>query len=133
MPEAAASGPHLGISGRRLRLEGAGIIAGYRAVIDAPAVGLDIAAFIQVTLIAHSKANAERFKALVREQPEILEAYTLTGDADYMLRVVTADLAALARFVSDVLLPHGTVARVESRIVLDRLKEGGALPFGQTS
>ncbi|MGF1609105.1 MAG: Lrp/AsnC family transcriptional regulator [Kiloniellales bacterium] len=120
-------------SRRRLRLEAAGIIAGYRATIDASAVGLGIAAFVQVTLVAHSNANAERFKALVRERPEILEAYTLTGDADYLLRVVTADLAALARFISDVLLPHGTVARVESRIVLDRLKENGALPFGQVA
>jgi DNA-binding Lrp family transcriptional regulator len=120
-------------SRRRLRLEAAGIIAGYRATIDAPAVGLDIAAFMQVTLVAHSKSNAERFKTLVRERPEILDAYTLTGDADYLLRVVTTDLAALSRFVSDVLLPHGTVARVESRIVLDRLKQDGPLPLGRVS
>ncbi len=120
-------------SRRRLRLEQEGVVRGYRAVLSARALHLTIVAFVQVTLAAHSKENAENFKRLVRQRPEILDGYTLTGEADYLLRVVTADLEALSDFVNDVLLPHPAVARVQSRIVLDRLKEGGPLPFTHLS
>lgn len=116
-------------SRRRLRLEQEGLIRGYRAVLSARTLGLDIVAFVQVTLAAHSKENAESFKRLVQETPEILEGFTLTGEADYLLKVVTSDLDALSDFVNEVLLPHAAVARVQSRIVLDRLKDGGPLPF----
>ncbi len=116
-------------SRRRLRLEQEGVVRGYRAVLSARALHLTIVAFVQVTLAAHRKENAEYFKLLVRERPEILDGYTLTGEADYLLRVVTADLEALSDFVNEVLLPHPAVARVQSRIVLDRLKEAGPLPF----
>ena len=116
-------------SRRRLRLEQEGVVRGYRAVLSARALHLTIVAFVQVTLAAHSKENAENFKQLVRQRPEILDGYTLTGEADYLLRVVTADLEALSDFVNEVLLPHPAVARVQSRIVLDRLKEAGPLPF----
>ena len=116
-------------SRRRLRLESAGIVRGYRAVLSARALDLEIAAFVQVTLAAHSKESAESFAALLKERAEILEAYALTGDTDYLFRVVTRDLEALSKLVSDVLLPHPAVARVQSRIVLDRLKEHGPLPI----
>ena len=116
-------------SRRRLRLEQEGLIRGYRAVLSARTLGLDIVAFVQVTLGAHSKENAESFKQLVQRTPEILEGFTLTGEADYLLKVVTSTLDALSDFVNDVLLPHPAVARVQSRIVLDRLKDGGPLPF----
>lgn len=116
-------------SRRRLRLEAEGVIRGYRAVLSARALDLEITAFIQVTLATHTMENAERFQALIRDSQEVLDAYTLTGEADYLLRVVTRDLEALSRLVNDRLLPHPAVARVQSRIVLDRLKENGPLPL----
>ena len=116
-------------SRRRLRLEQDGLIRGYRAVLSARSLALDIVAFVQVTLAAHSKEHAESFKRLVQTRPEILEGFTLTGEADYLVKVVTSDLDALSDFVNDVMLPHPAVARLQSRIVLDRLKDGGPLPF----
>ncbi len=116
-------------SRRRLRLETAGVIRGYRAVLSARALDLEIAAFVQITLATHTQENAESFQALIRNSPEILDAYTLTGEADYLLRVVTRNLDALSRLVNDRLLPHPSVARVQSRIVLERLKENGPLPL----
>ena len=116
-------------SRRRLRLEADQVISGYRAVLSARALDLEIAAFVQVTLAAHSRDIAESFARLLRERAEILEAYALTGDTDYLFRVVTRDLDALSRLVNDVLLPHPAVARVQSRIVLERLKEHGPLPI----
>jgi DNA-binding Lrp family transcriptional regulator len=60
---------------------------------------------------------------------EVQEAYALTGDADYLLKVIVSDLKDLSLLVNDVLLPHETVARVRSSIVLDRLKETARLPL----
>lgn len=86
-------------------------------------------AFIQMTLTAHSAENA-KFRELLGRVPEVQEAYGMTGAADYLLKAVVPDLRGLSRLVNDVLLAHGTVARVRSSIVLDRLKESGRLPLG---
>jgi DNA-binding Lrp family transcriptional regulator len=116
-------------SRRRAALEAAGLIRGYRAELAAEALGLHVLVFVQVTLNAHSRDNASRFRDLVTRTPEVQEAYSMTGDADYLLKIVVPDLKALAALVNDVLLPHESVARVRSSIVLDRLKETGALPL----
>jgi DNA-binding Lrp family transcriptional regulator len=110
-------------------LEQAGVIGGYHAHLSPEALGLRLVAIIQVTLHAHSGDNARRFRALIAEVDEILEAYAVTGDTDYQLKVIVPDLAALARLVNEVLLAHETVARVRSSIVLERLKETSALPL----
>jgi DNA-binding Lrp family transcriptional regulator len=105
------------------------MIAGYHAHLSPDALGLRLLAIIQVTLHAHSGDNAKRFRALIEGVGEILEAYAVTGDTDYQMKVVVPDLAALSRLVNDVLLPHPTIARRRSSIVLDRLKETSALPL----
>jgi DNA-binding Lrp family transcriptional regulator len=118
------------VSRRRSRLEEAGVIRGYRAEVDAGAVGLGVVVYIQVTLATHSGQNAKRFRDLVSRTPAILEAHALTGDADYLVKAVVSDLAALAALVNGVLLPHESVERVRSNIVLETLKQGGRLPIG---
>lgn len=117
------------ISRRRDRLEAAGIIRRYRAELDPAGVGLDVLAFVRVTLGAHSRDNARHFRDLVRLTPEILEAHAVTGGADYLLKIAVADLKALSKLVSEILLPHKSIARVQSEIVLESLKDGGALPL----
>ncbi len=116
-------------SRRRTRLEQAGVIKGYRAEIEAARVGLDVTVYIQVSLATHSGKNAQRFRDLVARTPEILEAHALTGDADYLVKVVVEDLAALGRLVNQVLLPHESVERVRSNVVLETLKQGTRLPL----
>lgn len=110
-------------SRRRVALEEAGLIRGYRADLAAEALGFRLLVFINVTLAAHSRDNARAFRDLIARVDEVQEAYALTGDADYLLKVVVRDLKDLSVLVNDVLLPHETVARVRSSIVLDRLKE----------
>jgi DNA-binding Lrp family transcriptional regulator len=110
-------------SRRRVALEEAGLIRGYRADLAAEALGFRLLVFINVTLAAHSRDNARAFRDLITRVDEVQEAYALTGDADYLLKVVVRDLKDLSVLVNDVLLPHETVARVRSSIVLDRLKE----------
>ena len=78
-----------------------------------------------MTLATHNRDNAQRFARLIGGLPEVLEAYSLTGEMDYIIKVVTPDLRSLSAFVSDVLLPHESVQHVKTAIVLDTLKEGG--------
>jgi DNA-binding Lrp family transcriptional regulator len=116
-------------SRRRIRLEESGIIEGYHARLDSARLGIGLRAFIQVSLSTHSKENAKDFRDLVNGIAEIQEAYALTGDTDYLLKVVTANLTGLAHVINDLLLPHASVARVRSSIVLDKLKDSHRLPL----
>jgi DNA-binding Lrp family transcriptional regulator len=117
------------VSRRRQALEEAGVIRGYRALVDREALGLGIVVMVHVTMARHSPENAGRFRRLALARPEVLDAFTLTGEADYVLKVVVADLKALAAFINDVLLPHEAVDRVRSEVVLEAIKENGALPI----
>ena len=99
------------------------MIAGYHADLASEALGFNLIAFIHITLATHSPDNAKRFRALVNRVDDIQEAYSLTGDADYLLKVVLRDLKSLSDIVNNVLMPHQSVAHVRSSIVLDRLKE----------
>ncbi|MCK8785278.1 Lrp/AsnC family transcriptional regulator [Roseomonas sp. NAR14] len=116
-------------SRRRTALEAAGLIRGYRAELAAERLGLRLLVFIQVTLATHTGDNARRFRELVARLDAVQEAYAMTGDTDYLLKAVLPDLQDLSALVNDVLLPHGSVARVRSSIVLERLKESGRLPL----
>jgi DNA-binding Lrp family transcriptional regulator len=116
-------------SRRRARLEQDKLISGYHADLAAEALGFNVIAFIHITLATHSPDNAKRFRALVARIDDIQEAYSLTGDADYLLKVVLRDLKSLSDIVNNVLMPHQSVAHVRSSIVLDRLKETSRLPL----
>src|SRR5947199_70817 len=116
-------------SRRRMRLEEEKVIAGYHADLGSEALGFNLIAFIQITLATHSPDNAKKFRALVNRVDEIQEAYSLTGDADYVLKAVLRDLKGLSDIVNNVLMPHPSVAHVRSSIVLDRLKESAKLPL----
>ncbi len=116
-------------SRRRAALEQNGVISGYHAALSAKALGLDIVVFVQVTLATHSPDNAKRFAKLIGGLAEVQEAYSLTGEADYLIKMVMPDLASLSRILNDVLLPHGSIAHVRSSIVLDRLKQKPQLPL----
>ena len=116
-------------SRRRMRLEEEKVIAGYHADLAGEALGFGLIAFIHITLATHSPDNAKKFRALVGRVDEIQEAYSLTGDADYVLKAVLRDLKGLSDLVNNVLMPHQSVAHVRSSIVLDRLKESTKLPL----
>ena len=116
-------------SRRRMRLEQAGIIKCYRAELDREKLDVGITNIITVTLATHNRDNARRFARLVADLPEVLEAYALTGEMDYILKVVTVDLKGLSSFVNEVLLPHESVQHVKTAIVLETLKEGATLPL----
>lgn len=113
---------------RRQRLEDHGLIDGYCARLDPMRLGLDVQAFIQVSMVTHSPASARSFQTLIRTRPEVVSAWTLTGEADYLLRVFCRDLGDLNHLVHEVFLPHEAVARVNSQIVMHQTKADSPLP-----
>ena len=118
-------------SRRRQRLEEDGFIRGYRAVLDREKLGFPLVNIVTVTLATHNRDNALRFADLVARLPEVQEAHALTGEMDYILKVVTPDLKSLSAFVNGELLPHESVQHVKTAIVLETLKETGSLPLFQ--
>ena len=113
---------------RRQRLETEGYIQGYTARLNPERLGLTVQGFVQVHLGTHGPEHSASFARLLATRPEIVSAWTMTGDADYLLRVYCADLPSLNRLIHDVLLLHGAVAKVHSQIVMDQLKRDGPLP-----
>lgn len=113
---------------RRARLEAEGLITGYSARLDPGRLGLTVQAFVQVQMTAHNADNAAGFVRLVDGLAEVTSCWTLTGEADYLLRVWVADLPALNRLIHQRLLPHPAVARVQSQIVMDQPKPDSGLP-----
>jgi DNA-binding Lrp family transcriptional regulator len=116
------------IGRRRQRLESDGYITGYAARLDPVRLGLNVQGFVQVQLGTHGPEHSSSFARLMATRSEIVSAWTMTGDADYLLRVYCEDLPSLNRLIHDVLLPHPAVSRVHSQIVMDQLKNDGPLP-----
>jgi DNA-binding Lrp family transcriptional regulator len=113
---------------RRQRLEAEGFIRAYAAKLDSRRMGLTVQAFVQVQMASHGAEPSREFIRLVDRCPEVISGWTMTGDADYLLRVYCSDLTALNRLIHDVLLPHPAVARVQSQIVMDQFKADAPLP-----
>lgn len=113
---------------RRQFLEQEGYIHDYRATVNPEKLGLAVEAFIQVSMDGHTRANAQSFLKMLDTVEEIVGAWTLTGESDYMLRVFCRDLKALNHLVHEILLPHPSVARVHSQVVMDRVKADSPLP-----
>ncbi len=110
------------------RLEEAGVIARYAAQVDPRRVGLPIQAFVQVALSSHAEEVAEAFHKAIAAREEVLAAWAMSGDMDYMLHVVAADFDAYAEFALKALLRMPGVKETRSSFVLTALKPPGAVP-----
>jgi Lrp/AsnC family leucine-responsive transcriptional regulator len=111
------------------RLEQAGCIRGYAALLDREQAGFDLLCFIHVGLQLHQPAQVAAFRAAVRDMPEVLEAHHLTGEYDYLLKVVLRNRKDLERFVVDRLTPVPGVARIHTSLVFTEIKSTTALPL----
>ncbi len=112
---------------RRAALEQAGMIEGYTARLNAAALGLGLRAIVRVNLRAHGQGRDDDFARFIDAQPQVQSAFSVSGDADYVLDIRCHDLAAFAAFIHDHLLPHPQVGQVRSEIVLKTLKDREAL------
>jgi DNA-binding Lrp family transcriptional regulator len=114
---------------RRLReLERSGVIRGYRAVVDPDAVGLTFQALVFVTMRQEDRDTLLGFEAAVAGIPNVVQAQRLFGDPDYLLRIVTADLAAYQRLEDDTLSALPGVQRLNSTLVMKRIVDDRPLP-----
>lgn len=114
---------------RRLReLERNGTILGYRAVVDAAALGLTFQALVFVTMRQEDRETLLGFEAAVAKVPEVVQAQRLFGDPDYLLRIVTADLTAYQELEDDVLAALPGVQRLNSTLVMKHVVNDRPLP-----
>ena len=115
---------------RRVRdLEKSGIIDRYGAILNQGAAGLPLSVFVQVTLERQVETALETFERIIAERPEVLEAYLMTGDSDYLLRIVVPDVSDYEIFLKDHLTRIPGVASIKSSFALNRVKYETALPI----
>ena len=115
---------------RRVRaLEEAGIIQGYAALVARERAGFAMSAVLHVSLERHDAKFVDEFVSRVTKRREVLECFATTGDADYHLRVVVADMAAYNRFLDDFLFKIPGIRHVRTNVVLKEIKYEIALPF----
>jgi DNA-binding Lrp family transcriptional regulator len=114
---------------RRLReLERNGTILGYRAIVDAAALGLNFQALVFVTMRQEDRDTLLGFEAAVARVPEVVQAQRLFGDPDYLLRIATADLTAYQELEDDVLSALPGVQRLNSTLVMKHVVNDRPLP-----
>ena len=115
---------------RRVKtLEDCGVIQRYVSLLDQGAVGFPVSVFVNVTLERQVESALEQFEAAIGKRPEVLECYLMTGDADYLLRVVTSDLASYERFLVDHLTRIPGVSSIKSSFALKQVSYRTALPL----
>jgi len=114
------------------RLEEAGVIDRYVALVKPEAVGLGLTAYLNVRLEKHTESHKRNpmdlFRASVQTWPEVVECTAVTGEMDYLLRVVVRDMGHYSRFIMDTLLKHPSVEDCKTSFVLDQVKVTTAIP-----
>jgi Lrp/AsnC family transcriptional regulator, leucine-responsive regulatory protein len=115
------------------RMEEAGVIARYVALVSPQVVGLGLTAYINVRLEKHTESHKRNpmdlFRAAVQAWPEVVECAALTGEMDFILVVLVQDMAHYSRFILETLLKHPSVQDCKTSFVLDRVKSTTAVPL----
>ena len=115
------------------RLEDVGIVQRRVTLLDREKLGLDFEVYCTVKLSLPTKENLDTFEQAVNRWPEVVQCATVTGAADYELRIVTRDMHAFDDFLRDKMLSLGLVSNIESRIVIRAVKNSTAVPLGLVS
>jgi DNA-binding Lrp family transcriptional regulator len=112
------------------RMEEAGIIEGRAALLNREKLGLGFEVYATLKLSLPTKENLDAFEAAISRWPEVMQCATVTGEADYVLRIVTRDMHAFDAFLREKVLSLGLVSNVQSRIVMRTVKNATAIPLG---
>ncbi len=110
-------------------LEKSGLISRYVTLLNPLALGLTVSVFIQVSLEKQVERALEVFEKAIQSRPEVMECYLMTGDADYLLRVVVPDVQSLERFIVNYLSKIPGIASIKSSFSLKQVKYKTALPL----
>lgn len=114
---------------RLRRLEQAGVIRDYMARLNAPMLGFSLTVFVEVQLSLHHERPIEQFRKAVKELPEVLECHHVSGNYDYLLKVVARDMSSYERFVREKLSTIKAVGRIHSCFVMKTTKDQCILPL----
>ena len=109
-------------SRRRINLEKRGVIQGYHARLNSEAMGISLRAIVRVNLQSHAEDDAIEFLRLIEQQQEVAEAFSVSGDSDYVLILKCENLRTFADFIHTKLLPQKVISQVRSEIVLNEMK-----------
>ena len=115
------------------RLEDDGVILRRVTVLDREKLGLNFEVYCTIKLSLPTKDNLDTFEQSVRRWPEVVQCATVTGAADYELRILTRDMHAFDDFLRDKVLSLGLVSNIESRIVVRSVKNTTTVPLGLIS
>ncbi len=118
-----------GVQKRLRKLVEQGIIRGYAAMVDPESVGYGMLCFVQVTLQRHEPTAVEHFRVTVQSLPEVLECYHLTGEYDYLLKVLVRNRKHLETFLLDTLTPVPGMDKIRTSLVLNEIKATTAIPL----
>ena len=111
------------------KLEVSGVISRYVTLLDPLKLGLTVSVFVQISLERQIETALETFEQSIRVRPEVIECYLMTGDADYLLRIVVPDLPSFERFTLDHLTKIPGIASIKSSFALKQVKYQTALPL----
>jgi Lrp/AsnC family transcriptional regulator, leucine-responsive regulatory protein len=111
------------------KLEEDEVIQGYRAVLNRRKIGLNVMVFVRVTIDSHSEAEARKFEAEVTALENVVSCYSIGGDADFLLQVVSADMDAYADFAMSVIRRLPGIKEMQSMFVLKEVKGMAGLPM----
>ena len=114
---------------RLKRLQSQGYIRKYVALLDQEKMGFDMTCFVNISLRMHGSDELSGFRNNVKELPEVLDCYHVTGEFDYLLRIVVRNRKELQRFVEQKLTPIPGLARIYTSLVLDEIKSSTSLPL----
>lgn len=119
-----------GLQKRLRKLEQRGVITRYATIVKREAVGLDLLCFVHVMLAHHRPQSVKRFPSRIQRMPEVLECHFLTGEFDYLMKVVLANHDHLERFLFEKLMKVNGVDRIRTSIVVKEVKATTSLPLG---
>jgi Lrp/AsnC family transcriptional regulator, leucine-responsive regulatory protein len=117
-----------GLQKRLRKLEQSGVITGYVTLVDEESLGYDMLCFVQVTLQRHEPQAIARFRTLVQTMPEVLECHHITGEYDYLLKVVLRNRKHLEHFLTETLTPIAGMDKLRTSLVLSEIKATTAVP-----
>lgn len=118
-----------GLQKRLRKLEESGVIEQYSTIVNREALGYDMLCFVQVTLKHHEPESVQTFRDLVQDMPEIQECYFLTGEYDYLLKVLVRNRRDLERFLVETLTPMPGMDKIRTSMVLTEIKTSTAVPM----
>ncbi len=118
-----------GLQKRLRKLENNGVIEQYVALLNREKIGIDMLCVVQVTLQRHEPKAVQTFKEMVQKMPEVLECFHLTGEYDYMLKIVVNNRKHLEQFILETLTPVPGMDKIRTNLVLSEIKSTTAVPL----